>query len=157
MAWAPPVHVGPFVLLPADLHLPRTTHTVTALTLPAPTSFLCFAQTGFLGFAPFDPLNMRSEEMKLKELKNGRLVRQMCGMDGGERRTCWDRSGVGIPHAIGARSHLRLGLARKCTSLPTMLPRLFLNLAPLLSLLPAGHAGVRWLLLPGRCPRQGPH
>ncbi len=37
---------------------------------PSPPSLQC----GLLSFTPFDPLNMRSQEMKLKELKNGRLV-----------------------------------------------------------------------------------
>ncbi|KAG2452487.1 hypothetical protein HYH02_002726 [Chlamydomonas schloesseri] len=31
-------------------------------------------ETGLLSFAPFDPMGMKSEEMKLKELKNGRLA-----------------------------------------------------------------------------------
>lgn len=31
-------------------------------------------ETGFLGMVPFDPLNMRSDEMRLKEIKNGRLA-----------------------------------------------------------------------------------
>merc|ERR1712093_181371 len=30
-------------------------------------------ESGLLGFVPFDPLNMRSEEMRLKEIKNARL------------------------------------------------------------------------------------
>merc|ERR1712139_40442 len=29
---------------------------------------------GLLGFTPFDPLNMRSDEMRLKEVKNARLA-----------------------------------------------------------------------------------
>lgn len=39
-------------------------------------------ETGFLSFAPFDPMGMKSEEMKLKELKNGRLVRARGPVDG---------------------------------------------------------------------------
>lgn len=31
-------------------------------------------ETGVVSFFPFDPLNMRSDEMRLKELKNGRLA-----------------------------------------------------------------------------------
>merc|ERR1711959_718741 len=29
---------------------------------------------GLLGFTPFDPANMRSDDMRLKEVKNGRLA-----------------------------------------------------------------------------------
>jgi hypothetical protein len=31
-------------------------------------------ESGLLAFAPFDPMNMRSDEMRLKEIKNGRLA-----------------------------------------------------------------------------------
>lgn len=31
-------------------------------------------ESGFLAWAPFDPLNLRSDEMRLKEVKNGRLA-----------------------------------------------------------------------------------
>lgn len=48
------------MLLPAD-----------AGALSCPPLFL---QTGLGPFAPFDPLNMRSDETRLKELKNGRLA-----------------------------------------------------------------------------------
>lgn len=39
--------------------------------------FQIFKETGecgLLGFAPFDPLNVKTEEMKVRELKNGRLA-----------------------------------------------------------------------------------
>merc|ERR1711918_146211 len=31
-------------------------------------------EVGLLGFTPFDPMNMRSDEMRFKEIKNGRLA-----------------------------------------------------------------------------------
>lgn len=71
---------------------------------------------------------MRSEEMKLKELKNGRLVRHMHMEElAGSNAEVWQRwrgevlrlglePRFGSRKATGASSHSWLGLARACTS-----------------------------------------
>lgn len=47
---------------------------VQQLVLTMPCILFIFSQTGVLGSFPFDPMNMRSDETRLKELKNGRLA-----------------------------------------------------------------------------------
>ncbi len=39
-----------------------------------PPAVCCASQGGLGPFTPFDPLNMRSEQMAVKEIKNGRLA-----------------------------------------------------------------------------------
>lgn len=75
-----------------------------------PTLFASFApapQTGLGPFAPFDPLNMRSDETRLKELKNGEGreggVRKVFGLSSGTACTllCCMRGPVGVASCHG--------------------------------------------------------